>query len=119
MNQIIGIVDAHAYPNMITRLFIQRVIMPMMGEKADEAVIGEAMPTIKTSLDELERLVGGDPFATGPALSLADLHLAPVFAYLVATPESGQLLANRANLNRWWQSVSARESVRKTEPKLG
>jgi glutathione S-transferase len=119
MNQIVGIVDAHAYPNMVTKLFIQRVVMPMMGDKADEAAIGEAMPTIKTSLDELERLVGGDPFAAGPALSLADLHLAPVFAYLVATPESGQLLANRANLNRWWQSVSARESVRKTEPKLG
>jgi glutathione S-transferase len=95
MNQIIGIVDAHAYPSMITKLFIQRVVMPMMGEKADEGAIGEAMPTIKTSLDELDRLVGGDPFAAGPALSLADLHLAPVFAYLVATPESGQLLANR------------------------
>jgi glutathione S-transferase len=119
MNQIMGIVDAHAYPSMITKLFIQRVVTPMMGDKADEEAIGAAMPTIKTSLEELDRLVGGDPFAAGPALSLADLHLAPVFAYLVATPESGQLLANRANLNRWWQSVSARDSVRKTEPKLG
>ena len=119
MNQIMGIVDAHAYPSMITKLFIQRVVTPMMCDKADEEASGAAMPTIKTSLEELDRLVGGDPFAAGPALSLADLHLAPVFAYLVATPESGQLLANRANLNRWWQSVSARDSVRKTEPKLG
>lgn len=119
MNQIIGIVDAHAYPTMVTKLFMQRVVTPMTGGQADEEVIGGAMPTIKTSLEELDRLVGGQPFAAGPDLSLADLHLAPVLAYLLATPESGDLLAGRANLSRWWQAVSTRPSMQKTEPKLG
>lgn len=119
MDQIIGIVDAHGYPGMITKLFMQRVVAPMTGGKADEEVVGGAMPAIRTSLEELDRLIGGQPFAAGPALSLADLHLVPVFAYLLATPESGDLLASRANLNRWWQAMSARESVRRTEPRLG
>lgn len=119
MDQIVGIVDAYAYPSIVTQLFMQRVVAPMMGGHADEAAIGGAMPAIRTSLGELDRLIGGEPFAAGPALSLADLHLVPVFGYLVATPESAQLLANRTNLSRWWQAMSARESVQRTEPKLG
>jgi hypothetical protein len=41
-----------------------------------------------------EQLLGNQAFLAGEALSLAGLH-------------------------RWWQAVKARESMAKTEPKLG
>ncbi len=119
MNQVMGIVDAHLYGAAITRLFIQRVVTPMLGGQPDEGVIQAALPTVRTSLAELDRIIGPGPFVAGQALSLGDLHLAPVMAYLTMTPEAGDLIAPHANLERWWQGVSTRPSFTKTAPKLG
>lgn len=119
MDQIIAIIDAYAYPAMITKLVMQRSIAPMMGEVADEAVIESAKPHIRTSLAELERLMGSGPFLVGGTLSLADLMLAPIFAYFTGTPESAGLLAPHGKLRGWWTSIAARPSVVATAPRLG
>ena len=67
----------------------------------------------------LEQLLGDQKFLAGDKLSLADLHLAPIFTYLTATPESGPILEDKPGLHRWWESMKGRESMTKTEPKLG
>jgi glutathione S-transferase len=119
MDQIIAVIDAYAYPAMITRFVMQRLVAPMIGGQADEAVIAEAMPRIKLCLSEIERTMGDGPFAVGDALSLADLHLAPIFAYLTMTPESATLLEPHGRLRDWWERISARPSMAKTQPKFG
>jgi glutathione S-transferase len=91
----------------------------MTGNTPDEKLIAETMPRIRQCLAAFEALNGGAPYLTGDAVSLSDLFLAPVFAYLTVTPESGSLLAPNPNLRRWWEAFSQRRSVQKTAPSFG
>jgi glutathione S-transferase len=117
MDQIIAVIDSYAYPAIVSKLVIERLVAPMMGRSANEATIAEAMPRIKLSLAELDRLAAGT-FLAGAELSLADLHLAPIFFYLGQTPEAASLLEPHAKLRRWWGAMEKRPSVAKTPPKF-
>ena len=86
---------------------------------ADEAAVKEGLPVIRTCLSEFERILGDSQWFGGAAVSLGDLHVAPVFAYMTMTPESADLLKPRPRLAAWWQRVSARDSMAKTQPKFG
>jgi glutathione S-transferase len=119
MRQVIGLIDSYGYPALITRLFIQRAVMPMLGGTADEAMIQNALPQARLVLGEIERLRGSGPWLAGPGLSLADLHLAPIVAYLTMIPEGTELLAGHKPLQTWWQHMAERPSVQNTAPKLG
>jgi glutathione S-transferase len=119
MSQIMGIIDAYAYDSIIRKLFSQRAIVPMLGGRPDEKVIEEVIPRVRLCLAEAERIMGGDPWLAGPSLSLADLMLAPIIAYMTMTPEGPGLLAERPGLARWWQAMSSRPSMAATTPKLG
>jgi len=119
MNQIIGIVDSFAYPSMITKIVMQRVVAPLMGGTADDAVIQEGLPTAALCVKEIERLLGGNKFLAGDKISLADLMLAPVLHYFAATPEGQKVLQPHGRLRAWWDHMKARHSLISTEPKLG
>ena len=119
MNQVMGILDAYAYPSIIGSLVIQRIVVPMMGGTPDEQAIAAALPKARTALAEIDRLSAGQPFLAGQELSLADLLVAPVHAYLTATPEAAGLLEPHPGLRAWWERISARPSMAKTAPRLG
>jgi len=119
MTQIISIIDSYTYPRTVGDLVIQRLVQPMLGGTADESIIEAALPEVDKSMRELERMLGDQEYLAGRALSLADLHLAPIFAYFVDTPESKGILENKPNLNAWWQRVGSRASMTKTQPQLG
>ncbi|HUL07649.1 MAG TPA: glutathione S-transferase family protein [Candidatus Acidoferrum sp.] len=120
MTQFISVSDSYAYPCCIGKVVWQRAVVPLLGGKPDEKVVAEAMPMVEKTVAALEQLVDPTgPFLCGPELSLADLHLAPVMAYFSGTPEGKKVLAGAPRLSRWWQSISTRPSVVKTQPKLG
>ena len=119
MAQALGVIGGYAYPCMIGHIFIQRAVMPMMGNAADEAAIAAAIPQAETCVKALEKLIDGNAYLAGDRLSLADLLLIPVYDYISQTPEGEKLLASAPNLRRWWDSVRTRESVTKTRPQLG
>ncbi len=119
MHQVMGIIDSYAYPAFITQIVIPRVVVPMMGGETDEAAVKAALPQAEKCVTALEKIVGSNKFMAGSALSLADLHLVPVYDYLSQTPEGETLLANAPGLRGWWDGVRDRESVTKTRPKLG
>lgn len=118
MDQVIGIVDSFAYGSIIGKLVWQRMVNPMLGATCDDAVVHESLPHVRKALGELERILGGDQFVAGSALSLADLHLAPIFAYMSGTPESADLLGPHAKLAAWWHRMSERPSIAKTAPQF-
>jgi glutathione S-transferase len=92
----------------------------MLGGQTDEKVVAEAVPQAEKSVAALEALAdSAGPYLCGPELSLADLHLIPVYAYFSMTPEGKKALAGAPRLTRWWQTVGARPSVITTQPKLG
>jgi glutathione S-transferase len=119
MDQVIGIVDSFAYPSIIGKLVWQRIVTPMIGGTPDDAIVHEALPQIRLCLSELDRLLGEAQWFGGETVSLADLHLAPLLAYMTGTPEGGELLAAQRRLGAWWQRISARPSMAKTQPKFG
>lgn len=119
MTQIISIIDSYTYRCTVVDLVIQRLVQPMLGGAADESIIEAALPEVDKSMTEIERLLADRQYLAGNALSLADLHLAPVFAYFVDTPESKAILASKAGLTAWWQRIVSRDSMTSTQPQLG
>jgi glutathione S-transferase len=119
MNQALSIIGGYAYPCMISQIFIQRAVMPMLGNASDEAAISAALPKAETCLKALEQLIDGNAYLAGDKLSLADLLLVPIYDYLSQTPEGEKLLQGTPNLRRWWDGMRTRPTVEKTKPVLG
>ena len=113
MNQAIGIQDACVYPDLVWGLYIERVEAPRRGRAPDEARIARLLPRAETCLAALESLADG-PWLAGQALTLADLHAAPMFDLVLRTPEGADLMQRHPRLSAWWDAVSARPSFTAT-----
>jgi glutathione S-transferase len=114
MNQIIGLLDAYAYRPMIWEIFVQRVPVVRQGGLPDEQAIAAALPVADRCIATLESFLGEQPFFTGDALSLADLHAAPMLSYFATTPEGQRSLASRPHLTRWRAAIQHRPSFQST-----
>ena len=119
MTQICSILDSYTYGPAISNLVIQRLVVPMMGGESDEAVIEAALPEVEKAMAVLNDIVGERSHLVGDAVSLADLHLAPIYDYVSKTPEGETILQSTPGLRRWWDGIAGRESVTNTTPQLG
>src|SRR5260221_2922237 len=52
--QIISIIDSYAYCSLIGKVVWQRVVTPLLGGKADDQVVADAMPLVEKSVKALE-----------------------------------------------------------------
>ena len=112
MAQVIGLLDTYAYRPWVWGIYVERVSKPKRGIDSDEAKITDALAKGETAAAALEAILGDRAFLAGDALSLADLHAAPMIAYLVKAPEGAALLARHPRLETWWSEVANRPSVR-------
>lgn len=111
MNQVIGITDWYVMPDCSAGIVFGRVVAPHFGLPVDEARIAASVPKARICLGVLEGMLGGQDFMAGPAVSLADLHLAPHIAFLAMAPEGRELLAERPALLAWLARMEARPSM--------
>ena len=118
VDQVMSIVDSFTYPSVMGQLVWQRLIVPMLKGQPDEAVVAASLPQTRLCLSEFGRLLNGDTWFGGRSLSLADLHLAPLMAYLAMTPEGPSLLAAEPEMAGWWDRVSSRRSMTATQPQF-
>ncbi len=116
MTQIISILDSYTYPCTIGQLVIQRLVMPMLGNQPNEAAISAALPEISKCMNVLTGLHADNAFLVGDQVTLADLHFVPIYDYFQNTPESDAILEQNPGLRAWWDGISKRESVQKTQP---
>ena len=79
--------DSYTYGPAISNVVIQRLVVPMMGGTSDEAVIEAAVPEVGKAMEVLNGTLGERNHLVGDAVSLADLHLVPIYDYLSKTPE--------------------------------
>ena len=114
MNQIISVIDSYTYSCTVGQLVIQRIVMPMLGEQPDEAAITDAMPEIAKCMGVITDLHADSKFLVSDQLTLADIHLAPIFDYFQGTPDSEPILQENPALRSWWSEMSERESMRNT-----
>jgi glutathione S-transferase len=113
-HQVISILDSYAYRTLVWDIYVERVSVPKHGGVSDERKIRDAIPRAVTCLTALQQIMLAGPFLTGPALTLADLHAAPMFAYFTLAPESHQLLALYPGLTEWWDRMVIRRSMTST-----
>ncbi len=114
MNQVISICDSYAYRALVWDLFVERVRAPAQGRASDEARIADALPRAARCLDALVELMADGPYLAGPALTLADLHAAPMFLYARWAAEGAALLRARPALEAWLERIARRPSVAAT-----
>lgn len=117
MDQWLSATVDYLYPAMVGGIVWQRVVVPSRGETPDEAAIAAALPNVTRQLDILETALESD-YVAGEDVSLADLILVPIFAYLKDTPEGGPEIAKRPRVSAWYDRVADRASFAATEPPL-
>jgi glutathione S-transferase len=115
MMQIISILDSYAYRTLVWDIYVERVARPATGSPPDEERISAALPRAKICLSALAELMGNAIWLAGAAISLADLHAAPVFALFRRAPEGEGLLNTQRGLVAWWDRMSARDSFIRTQ----
>src|SRR5215813_1413211 len=117
MNQIIGIVDAYAWPSIAGTILFNRVLVPrFLGSAPDEGAIAAALPRARLCLSEIDRLMEDHRFLTGDHVSLADLMVIPLLYYFSNVPDGGGAMAAHPKLQHWIHQMEARQSFQVTKP---
>src|SRR5690242_1400339 len=116
MNQIMGIVDAYAWPSIAGGILVNRLLNPRLGLPVDEAAIAAAVPEARLCLSEFARLMGERPFMAGERISLADLMVFPLLYYFRRVPEGAEPVAEHQTLASWMRRMEDRQSVQVTKP---
>jgi glutathione S-transferase len=113
MNQLVGINDCYFFMQVSVRISFQRIVVPMIGGTADEAMIAAAKPDAANCARAIESLMG-DPYLVGDEVSIADLMLAPHVFYFSITPEGREIMQG-GKLQRWIERMQTRPSMHNTE----
>ncbi|MEO0836838.1 MAG: glutathione S-transferase family protein [Cyanobacteria bacterium J06642_3] len=113
MYQIMGIIDNYLYPNAISTIVIQNLIVPSQGGETDTEAVKKAVAPTANALRAIEELFTTGPFLVGSLTSIADFYLIPIFVYLEKTPQFAAVTASTPKLKAWWDEVKILTSVQK------
>jgi len=116
MNQVMGIVDAYAWPSIAGGILVNRLLNPRLGLPVDEAAIAAALPEARLCLSEFARLMSEQAFMAGERISLADLMVFPLLYYFRRVPEGTKPVAEHQTLASWMRRMEERQSVQVTKP---
>ena len=113
MDMIIGIIDSYGYGALLGGVAAYHLFPDFVGGK-NEAARQTGLDNGRKVLELAMQTRGTSPFIAG-ALSLADLYLAPIMAYVSMTPDVSALLII-PGLQDWWTSIEALPSYKSTSP---
>jgi len=116
MSQIMGIVDAYAWPAIASGIVFNRMLAPRLGLPVNEEAVAEAVPRARLCLSEFARLMGERQFMARERISLADLMVVPLLYYLARVPEGVAPLAEHPSLRAWMRRIEDRQSFQVTKP---
>ncbi|GAC1339613.1 MAG: glutathione S-transferase family protein [Acetobacteraceae bacterium] len=116
MDMAIGLIDSYGYGALIGGVAAYHLFPDFVGGK-NEAMHQGGIKNGRTLLDLLMRTKGGSAFLAGD-LSLADLFLAPIAAYVAMTPDKDALFGAEG-FSEWWSHIQDRPSFKATQPNLG
>jgi glutathione S-transferase len=113
MDMVTSIVDSYGYSALVS-VAGYYLFPDFIGGQNDDA-LKAALEKSRLVLNELMRIKGDSPYLAGSVLSIADLYLAPIMAYVALTPHRDEILA-LTGVGEWWERVTAHESFRSTAP---
>jgi glutathione S-transferase len=114
MDQLMNITDWHVMPQVSVPITRNRVVAPRVNRPVDEEEIVKAIPKARTCIAEVGRLLDGNTWLAGDAISLADLLLAPHLSMFAQAPEGALILREHENLRSWLARIEARPSMKAT-----
>ena len=115
MDQLISIGLCYVTSTISGAISFPRRVAPLLGLQVDDSAVEGALPAARSTMAELARLLGDQPFFAGDTLSLADLMLVPHLAFLADYDEGRALLAAQSNIDAWRARMEARPSMAATE----
>src|SRR3954463_4154749 len=71
MNQIMGIVDAYAWPSIAAGIVFNRMLAPRLGLPGNEEAVAAALRQARLCLSEFVRPIGEQSFMAGERVTLA------------------------------------------------
>ena len=113
MRQILSIIDSYLYPHAISKIVIQRLIVPSQGGTTDEDLVKNAIVPAQKAVQAIEAIVVGNPYLLGSEISIADFYLIPIFIYLSKTPEFDVIISQSPKLRTWWDKAKELSNVKK------
>ena len=114
MVQAIGIIDNYGCVPLVRQVFSHAMFQPLMGRRGDPDVIQEGLAAAIPVLRRLDGIICEGLILNG-TLSLADLHLAPMFAYYDMAPEGREAMQRYDGLAHWWMRTKVLKNLRDTD----
>ena len=111
MDMVTSIVDSYGYGALLN-VAGYYLFPDFIGGQHDDA-LKASLEKSRLVLNELMRIKGDAPYLAGSALSLADLYLAPIMAYVALTPHWDEIVA-LPGVGEWWERVTAHECFQST-----
>lgn len=116
MDMVMGILDSYGYGALVGGVAAFHLFPDFVGGK-NEALLKAGIDNGRKVIEFAMKTKGDAPFVAGE-LSLADLYLAPVIAYVSMTPDAKSVLDVKGFAD-WWARVQALKSFQDTQPKPG
>ena len=116
MDMAISLIDSYGYGALVAGVAGYYLFPEFVGGKND-AMLKTGIENGRKLLAFLMQTRGDSPFIAGE-LSLADLYLAPIAAYVALTPDAPAVFAIDGFAD-WWQRVQALASFQATQPNVG
>lgn len=113
MDEVIGVIDSYGYGALLGGVAAYHLFPDFVGGKNDAARESGLEIGCKV-IEFVMKTKGSSPFIAGE-LSLADLYLAPVAAYISMTPDQDKVFAPKG-FAAWWSAVQALPSFAATAP---
>ncbi len=113
MDMVIGILDSYGYGALVAGVAAYHLFPDFVGGKND-AMLKAGIDNGRKVIEFAMKTKGDSPFVAGD-LSLADLYLAPVIAYVSMTPDAQSVFEVKGFAD-WWARVQALKSFQNTQP---
>ena len=113
MDMVIGLTDSYGYGALLGGVAAFHLFPDFVGGK-NESARQSGLDNGRKVLELAMQTRASDPFIAGQ-LSLADLYLAPIMAYVAMTPDVSGLLTI-PGLKDWWTTIEALPSFKSTSP---
>ena len=111
---VMSIVDSYGYAALLGGIVAYHLFPDFIGGKND-AMHHKSLEDGKLVIIEIMKIRADGPYLAGRDLSLADLYLAPIIAYVTMTPHKGEFLG-MPGMQAWWDAVSSLASFKSTQP---
>ena len=113
MDMVIGILDSYGYGALVAGVAAYYLFPDFVGGK-NEDMLKAGIDNGRKVIEFAMKTKGDSPFIAGD-LSVAELYLAPVLAYVSMTPDATTVFEVKGFAD-WWARVQALKSFQTTQP---